>query len=75
MILTTLKVCDTIKGIESLVEKFKFLVYVTKYNKRDILSTFKNIEIFALSIRRSYKLANDTKFIKMELILLKIQAL
>ena len=49
-------------------------IYVTQYNKRDIMSTFENIEILALSNRRFYKLSNDTKFIKIEVIFLKIQA-
>ena len=48
-------------------------LYVTQYNKRD-MSTFENIEILALSNRRFYKLSNDTKFIKIEVIFLKIQA-
>ena len=49
--------------------------YVTQYNKRYILSTFEKIEIFALSNRRFNKLSNDTKFIKIEVMLLKIQVL
>ena len=59
------------------INKLYSVQYMTKYNKRDILSTFENIEMFALSNRRSYKLSYDidTKFIKMEVILLKIQAL
>ena len=48
---------------------------VTQYKKRYILSTFEKIEMFALSYRRSNKLSNDTKFIKFEVILLKIQGL
>ena len=40
-----------------------FIIYVTQYNKRDIMSTFENIEILALSNRRFYKLSNDTEFI------------
>ena len=48
---------------------------VTQYNKRYILSNFKKIEIFALSNKRFNKLSNDTKFIKIEVILLKIQVL
>ena len=47
---------------------------MTQYNKRDMMSTFENIEILALSNRRFYKLSNDTKFIKIEVIFLKIQA-
>ena len=39
-----------------------------------ILSTFDNIEIFALS-NRFNKLSSDTKFVKIEVILLKIQVL
>ena len=49
------------------------LKYVTQYNKRYILSSFEKIEIFALSNRRFNKLSNDSKFIKIEVILLKIQ--
>ena len=49
--------------------------YVTQYNKRDILSTFEKIEIFALSNRRFNKLSNDTKLVKIKVILLKIQVL
>ena len=48
---------------------------VTQYNKRYILSTFEKIEMFALSYRRFNKLSNDTKVIKIEVILLKIQVL
>ena len=44
---------------------------VTQYNKRYILSTFETIEIFALSNRRFNKLSNDTRFIKIEVMLLK----
>ena len=50
-------------------------LYVTQYNKRFILSTFEKIEIVALSNRRFNKLSNDTKFVKIEVILLKIQVL
>ena len=49
--------------------------YVIQYNKRYILSTFEKIEIFALSNRRLNKLSNDTKFIKIKVILLKVQLL
>ena len=49
--------------------------HVTQYNKRYILSTFEKIEIFALSNWRFNKLSNDTKFVKIEVILLKIQLL
>ena len=44
-------------------------LYVTQYNKRYILSTFEKIEIFALSNRKYNTLSNDTKFIKIEVIL------
>ena len=47
--------------------------FVTQYNKGYYLSTFEKIEIFALSYRRFNKLSSDTKFIKIEVILLKIQ--
>ena len=47
--------------------------YVTQYNKRYILSTFDKIEIFAFSIRRFNKLFNDTKFMNIEVILLKYE--
>ena len=50
----------------------KHPVYVTQYNKRYILSNFEKIEIFELSIRRFNKLSNDTKFVKIEVILLKV---
>ena len=50
-------------------------MHVTQYNKRYILSTYENIEIFAISNRRFNKLSNDTKFINIEVILLKIQVL
>ena len=49
--------------------------YVTQYNKRYILPTFEKIYIFALSNRRFNKLSNDTKFIRIEVMLLKIQVL
>ena len=42
---------------------------VTQYNTRYILSTFEDIEIFALYNRRCNKLFNDTKFIKIGVIL------
>ena len=45
------------------------LTNVTQYNKRYIWSTFDKIEIFA------YKLSNYTKFVKLEVILLKVQLL
>ena len=48
---------------------------MTQYNKRYILSTFEKIEIFALSNRSFNKLSNDTKFVKIKVILLKIQVL
>ena len=44
-------------------------------HKRDILSTFEQIEIFAFSNRRFKKLSNDTKFVKIEMILLKVKLL
>ena len=50
-------------------------ISVTQHNKRYILSTFEKIEIFALSNIRFNKLSNDTKLIKIEVILLKIQVL
>ena len=50
-------------------------MYVTQYNKRYILSTFEKYEIFVLSNSRFNKLSNYTKFIKIEVILLKIQVL
>ena len=44
------------------------------YNKMCILSTFeKKKRFFALSNRRFNNLSNDTKFIKIEVILLKVQ--
>ena len=50
--------------------------FVTQYNKRYILSTFNNKnEIFTSSNRRFNKLSNDTKFVKIEVILLKVQLL
>ena len=52
---------------------FVFLPNMTQYNKRYILSTFENIEIFALSNRRFNKFSNDIKLVK--IILLKIQVL
>ena len=61
-------------GLHSIV-LYNCIAYVTQYNKRDILSTFENIEIFALSNRRFNKLPHDTKFIKIEVVLLKIQLL
>ena len=48
---------------------------MTKYNKMYILSTFEKIEMFALSNRGFNKLSNDTKFIKIEVILFEIQCL
>ena len=39
------------------------------------MSTFEKIEMFALSNRRFNKLSRNTKFIKIEVILLKIQVL
>ena len=48
---------------------------MTQYNKRYILSTFEKIEICALSNKRFNKLSGDTKFIKIEVIPLKIQVL
>ena len=50
-------------------------MYVTQYIKRYILSTFETIEILAWSNRRFNKLYNDTKFVKTEVILLKVQLL
>ena len=50
-------------------------IFVTQCNKRYILSTFDKIEIFAFSNRRLNKLSNDTKFINIEVILLKMQVL
>ena len=50
-------------------------IYVTKYNKRYILSTFEENETFALSNRIYNKLSNDTKIIEIEVILLKTQLL
>ena len=52
-------------------------VFVTQYNKRYILSTFEEIENVALSTsnRRFSKLSNDTKFMKIEVTLLKVQLL
>ena len=47
-------------------------LYVTQYNKRYILSTCEKIEILALSNRGFNKLSNDTKFIKIKVILLEI---
>ena len=44
-------------------------VNVTQYQKRYILSTFEKNDIFALSNRRFNKLSNDTKFVKIEVIL------
>ena len=38
-----------------------------------ILSTFEKIEIFALSNRRFDKLSSDSKFVKIEAILLKVR--
>ena len=49
--------------------------YVTQYNKRYLLSTFEKMEAFALSNRGFNKLSNYTKFVKIEVILLKVQAL
>ena len=43
--------------------------------QKTILSTFEKIEIFVLSNWRFKKLSNDTKFIKIEGIVLKIQVL
>ena len=40
-----------------------------------ILSSFENIELFALSKRRFNKLSNDTKFVNIDVILLKVQLL
>ena len=51
------------------------MTYVTQYNKRCILSTFEKTEIFALSNRRFNKLSNDTKLVKIEVILLQVQVL
>ena len=48
---------------------------VTQYNKRYILCTFEKIEIFVLSNWRFNKISNNTKFIKLEGIILKIQVL
>ena len=48
---------------------------VTQYNKRYILSTFEKIEIFVFSNWRFKKLSNNTKFIKIKGIVLKIQVL
>ena len=50
-------------------------VYVTQYNKRHILSTSEQIEIFAICNRGFNKLSNDTQFLKIEVILLEIQIL
>ena len=52
-----------------------YTVYVTQYNKRYILSTFEKIEIFALSNSRFNKPSNDTKIMKIEVTLLKVQLL
>ena len=52
-----------------------FWIYVTQHNKRYIFSTFEKIKMFALSNRRFNKLSNDTKLIKIEVTLLKIQVL
>ena len=41
-------------------------------DQRFILSTFEQIEIFALPNRRFNKLSNDTKFVKIEVILYKV---
>ena len=49
--------------------------FVTQYNKRSILSRFEKIEIFAFSNRIFHKLSNDTKFVEIEVILLKVQVL
>ena len=49
----------------------RFCINGTQYNKRYILSTFKQNEILELS----NKLSNYTKFAKIEVILLKIQVL
>ena len=48
---------------------------VTQYNKRYSLSTFEKNEIFVLSNRRFNKLSNDIKFVKIDMILLKVQLL
>ena len=51
------------------------MINVTQYNKRYILSTSEEVEIFALSNRGLDKLYNDTQFQKIEMRLLKIQLL
>ena len=48
---------------------------MTQYNKRYILFVFDKIEILASSNMRFNKLSDDTKFVKIEVILLKIQVL
>ena len=70
----------TILSLKNLVGAFNRVeafnrINVTQYNKRYILSTFEKIVIFALSNRRFNKLSNYTKFVKIGVILLKIQHL
>ena len=45
-------------------------IYVTQYNKRYILSTLEKIEMIALSNGSFNKLSYNTKFVKIEVILL-----
>ena len=44
-----------------------------RHNKRYLMSIFENYGIFALSKWELNKLSNDTRFIQIELILLKIR--